>query len=51
MDKCSLQDTKKALNALDVQIVAIQGEMKIRIAVPLDFITIEQTSACILNHE
>ena len=40
-----LQDKKKALNALDVQIVAIPQEMKIRIAVPLEFITIEQTSA------
>jgi hypothetical protein len=34
-----------ALNALDVQIVAMPQEMKIRIAVPLEFITIEQTSA------
>ena len=33
------------INALDVQIVAIPQEMKIRIAVPLEFITIEQTSA------
>lgn len=43
LDKCTLQDKKKALNALDVQIAAIPGEMKIRIAVPLEFITIEQT--------
>jgi sRNA-binding protein len=45
LDKCTLQDKKKALNALDVQMVAIPQEMKIRIAVPLEFITIEQTSA------
>jgi len=37
--------SKKALDALCVQIVAIPGEMKIRIAVPLEFTTIEQTSA------
>ena len=45
LNKCSLQDKRKALNALDVQIVAIPEKMKIRIAVPLEFITIEQTSA------
>ena len=45
LDKCTLQDKKKALNALDVQIVAMPGEMKIRIAVPLEFITTVQTSA------
>jgi hypothetical protein len=46
----TLQDKKKALNAFDVQIVAIPGEMKIRIAVPLEFITIEQTSGCMFTH-
>ena len=45
LDKCTLQDKKKALNALDVEIVAIPQEMKIRIAVPLEFITIERTWA------
>jgi len=40
-----MQDKKKDLKALDVQIVAIPKEMKTRIAVPLEFITIEQTSA------
>jgi len=45
LDKCTLQDKKKALNALDVEIVAIPQEMKIRIAAPLEFITIAQTSA------
>ena len=49
LDKCTLQDKKKALNALDVQIVAIPHEMKIRIAVPLEFITIVQTSGCIFT--
>ena len=43
--KILLEAVKKALNALDVEIVAIPEEMKIRIAVPLEFITIEQTSA------
>jgi len=50
LDKCTLQDKKKALNALDVQIVAIPGEMKIRIAVPLECTTIEQTSVCMFTH-
>ena len=45
LDKCTLKDNKKTLNALDVQIAAIPGEMKIRIRGPLEFITIEQTSA------
>jgi hypothetical protein len=45
LDKCTLQDKIKALNALDVPIVEIPGEMKIRIVVPLEFITIVQTSA------
>jgi hypothetical protein len=36
---------KARLNPLDIQIAAIPQEMKIRIAVPLEFITIEQTSA------
>jgi len=51
LDQCTLQDKKKALNALDVQIVAIPGELKIRIAVPLECTTIEQTSVCMFNHE
>jgi hypothetical protein len=41
LDKCTLQDKKKAL---DVQIVTIQEKKKIRIAVPLEFVTIERTS-------
>ncbi|MCJ7515382.1 MAG: hypothetical protein MUO89_05385 [Dehalococcoidia bacterium] len=45
LDKCTLQDKKKALNALDVEIAAIPQEMKIRIVVPLEFITTAQTSA------
>ena len=45
LNKCSLQDRKNALNALDVQIVAIPEEMKIRIAVHMEFITTAQTSA------
>ena len=39
----------KALSALDVQIVTIPENMKIRIAVPLEFITIEQTSGSLVN--
>ena len=50
LDKCTLSDKKKALNALDVQIAAIPEEMKIRIAVPLEFITIVQTSGCMFTH-
>jgi hypothetical protein len=38
-DKCTLQDKKKSLNALDVQTVAIPQKMKIRISIPLEFIT------------
>jgi hypothetical protein len=42
-------EEKTAVNALDVQIVAIPGKMKIRIAVPLELFTIEQTSACMFQ--
>jgi hypothetical protein len=50
LENCTLQDKKKALNALDVQIVAIPQEMKIRIAVPLEFITIGQTWGCMFTY-
>jgi hypothetical protein len=41
--------TLQATDALDVQVEAIPEKMKIRIAVPLEFITIEQTSASTFN--
>jgi len=50
LNKCTLQDKKKALNALDFQVIAVPEKMKIRIAVPLEFITIEQTSVCTFTH-
>jgi hypothetical protein len=43
--KACLQDKKNALNALNVQIVAILQKIKVHIAAPLELITIEQTSA------
>jgi len=46
LDKCSLQGKKQALNTLDVQVVAVPEKIKIRVAVPLEFITIERTSGC-----
>ena len=45
-----IRNKKKVLNALDVKIMATPQETKIRIAVPLEFITIEQTSGCMLTH-
>jgi hypothetical protein len=45
LDKFSLQSKKRALNALDVQAVAVPGKVSIRVAVALEFITIERTSA------
>jgi hypothetical protein len=36
---------RQILNALDVQIVAVPEKIKIRIAVPLEFITTGRTSA------
>jgi len=45
LNKCTLQGQKQALNALDVQILPAPERMKIRVAVPLDFITTARTSA------
>jgi hypothetical protein len=45
LNRCSLQDKKHALNALDVQVMAVPEKIKIGVAVALEFITIEQTSA------
>ena len=44
-DQSKIPDKKKTLSALDVQIVAIPEEMKIHIAVPLEFITTARTLA------
>jgi site-specific DNA recombinase len=45
LDKFSLQSKKRALNALDVQVMAAPEKVKIRVAVALEFTTIERTSA------
>jgi hypothetical protein len=45
LDKFSLQGKKQALNALDVHVMAVPEKIKIRVAVALEFITIERTSA------
>jgi site-specific DNA recombinase len=45
LGKCSFSTKRQALNALDVQIIAVPEKMKIRVAVPTEFITIERTSA------
>jgi len=45
-----LQGEKQALNALDVQIIAVPEKMTIRVAVPTEFITTEQTSVCLFIH-
>ncbi|MGD9118586.1 MAG: hypothetical protein PVJ08_07650 [Dehalococcoidia bacterium] len=57
LDKCTLKDKKKALNALDVQIVATPENIHIEGVIPLEattvyssgessnLLTIEQTSA------
>jgi hypothetical protein len=44
------QNKQQALVALHVQIEAIPEKMKIRIAVPLEFITTAQTKVCMLTH-
>jgi len=41
----TFREKRQALDALDIQLVVTREEMKIRIAVPLELITIEQTSA------
>ena len=45
LNNYTFQEKRQALDALDVQLVATPEKLKIRIAVPLEFITIEQTSA------
>jgi len=39
-----------ALDALDVKVMATPEKVDIRLAVPLEFITIEQTSGCLPFH-
>jgi len=45
LNKFALGDKKKALKALDVQVVTSPEKVKIRIAVHLDHVTTGQTSA------
>ena len=41
---------KQTVDAVAAQLAAILETMKIRIAVPLEFTTIEQTSVCLFIH-
>jgi hypothetical protein len=46
----TFQDKRQALDAFYVQLIATPEMVKIRIAVLLEFITIEQTSTCMFIH-
>ena len=50
LNNYTYHEKRQALDALDVQVVATREKMKIRIAVPLELFTIEQTSACNFAH-
>ncbi len=50
LDSCTFQNKRLALTVLDVQVVATPEKLNIKAIVPLEFITIEQTSVCMLNH-
>jgi site-specific DNA recombinase len=45
LDNCTLQTKRLALDILDVQVIATPEKLDIKAVVPLEFITIEQTSA------
>jgi len=49
LDGCGLQEKRMALDALDVKVMATPEKVDIRLAVPLEFITIEQTSGCLVS--
>jgi len=50
LNNCTFQEKRQDLNALDVQVVATREKMKIRIVVPLELFTIDQTSGCLSGH-
>ena len=50
LDGCTFQNKCLVLTILDVQVVATPEKLNVKAIVPLEFITIEQTSVCMLNH-
>lgn len=50
LDGCTFQNKRLALTILDIQVVATPEKLNVKAIVPLEFITIEQTSVCMLNH-
>jgi len=50
LDGCIFQNKRLALTILDVQVVVTPEKLNVKAIVPLEFITIEQTSVCMLNH-
>lgn len=50
LDGCTFQNKRLALTILDVQVVATPEKLNVKAIVSLEFITIEQTSVCMLKH-
>ncbi len=50
LDGYTFQNKRLALTILDVQVVATPEKLNVKAIVPLEFITIEQTSVCMLSH-
>jgi len=49
LNGCGLQERRMALDALDVKVTATSERVDIKLVVPLEFITIEQTSGCLVS--
>ena len=50
LDGCTFQSKRLTLTILDVQVVATPEKLNVKAIVPLEFITIERTSVCMLNY-
>ena len=50
LSNCSFINKRLALDILQVQVVATPEKLDIKAVVPLEFITIEQTSGCLSSH-
>ena len=50
LDICTFETKRLALDILNIQVVATPKTIEVKVSVPLDFITTEQTSGCMSSH-
>jgi len=46
LDKCTFKDKRLALDTLDVKVITTPDRVEVQGVIPIDLVTIEQTSAC-----